>query len=49
MNKKAQLMYNLPHYFWGFIIGLIVGAVLMYLYLNNMLPIEPIENIIPKL
>jgi len=41
MNKKA-MFYNLPYYFWGFIIGFIVGAVLMYLYLNNMLPIEPI-------
>ena len=42
MNKKAQLFYNFKYYFWGFILGFIAGAVLMYLYLNSMLPIEPI-------
>ncbi len=45
MNKKAYIDFS--SLIWGLIIGLIIGVVLMYLYLNNMLPIEPLEILVP--
>ena len=40
MNKKGQLMYNFKYVFWGFVVGFLIGATLVYLSLKGMLPFK---------
>lgn len=39
MNKKG-FYYHFRHVFWAFIIGVILGVVLMYLFLEGLIPVE---------